>query len=202
MNCTDFEITLSDYVDGNVTVEQRRAIEAHADSCPSCRELLVDVFQAVSFLETCPPVVPPPELITRIVYHAPQGRVRQEGERRGFFSRVFARWLQPVLQPRFAMSMAMTILSFAMLGRCTGIQVQQIKPGDLNPGVLWNNLEDKVLRTWDRTVKYYENLRLVYEVETRLKEMRDEQSTAPTVAPAKNGAQPAGSARSNEDTLK
>ena len=193
MTCAEFDVLLSDYVDGHVTIEQRRVIESHADECESCRELLRDVFQAVGFLEAAEKATPPPELITRIVHHAPRGRLRDESERRGSLSRLFTNWLQPVLQPRFQMSIAMTILSFAMLGRCTGIRVQEIKPADLNPVVLWNNLEDKAFRTWDRTVKYYENLRLVYEVETRLKEIREDQDAASgaKTSPA-NEAKPAG----------
>lgn len=184
MNCAEFEILLSDYVDGTVSIEQRRAVETHADNCAACREFLRDVFQAVSFMDGVEDVAPPPELITQIVYHAPRGRVRDESERRGFFNRAFNKWLQPALQPRFAMGMAMTILSFAMLGRCTGVQVQEIKPADLNPGKLWNNLEDRAYRSWDRTVKYYENLRLVYEIETRLQEIRDQQQAMPAPKPA------------------
>jgi hypothetical protein len=203
MTCAEFEVILSDYVDGTVTVEQRRAVEAHADECANCRELLRDVFQAVSFLEGVEPVAPPPELITRIVYHAPRGRIRDEFEKGGFFHRIFSKWLQPVLQPRFAMSMAMTILSFAMVERCTGIRPQQIKAADLNPVVLWNNLEDKTLRTWDRTVKYYENLRLVYEVETRLNEIREQQDASQGVkTPAQNGANPGARPESKGETRK
>jgi hypothetical protein len=183
MNCAEFESLLSDYVDGSVSIDQRRAIESHADDCSACHELLRDVFQAVAFMDSAEKVAPPPELITRIVYHAPRGRIRDESEYRGFFSRVFTRWLQPVLQPRFAMGMAMTILSFAMLGRCTGVRMQQIKPADLSPGKLWNGVEDRVYRSWDRTVKYYENLRLVYEIETRLQEIRDQQNTMPAPKP-------------------
>jgi anti-sigma factor RsiW len=188
MTCAEFEILLSDYVDGHVTVEQRRQVETHADHCAACRELLRDVFQAVSFLENAAEIVPPPELITRIVYQAPQGKIRGASDQPGFWSKFFSRWLQPVLQPRMAMGMAMTILSFAMLGRCTGLQMQQIRASDLSPGALWNNLEDKLYRSWDRTVKYYENLRLVYEVETRLKELREQQDAEQTNAPAQDGA--------------
>lgn len=188
MKCADFEVLLSDYVDGTISVEDRRAVESHADQCETCRELLRDVFQAVSFLDRVEDVTAPPELITRIVYQAPQGKLRSEAERRGFFSRTFSAWLQPVLQPRFAMGMAMTILSFAMLGRCTGVQLQQIRPADLSPIKVWRSGEDKVYRSWDRTVKYYENLRLVYEVETRLKEIREQQDATGGKTPAKNGA--------------
>jgi hypothetical protein len=194
MTCTEFEVLLVDYVDGAVTVDERRAVEAHTDECPDCREMLRDVFRAVSFLEAAEDVAPPPELITRIAAQAPQGRVKDEFQRRGFVSRIFSNWFQPVLQPRFAMSMAMTILSLAMVERCTGIRTQQIKPEDLNPAVLWNNLEDQAYRTWDRTVKYYENLRLVYEVETALREIREQQDAAPALqSPAQRGANETGS---------
>jgi hypothetical protein len=179
MTCTEFEILLVDYVDGAVSVDERRAVEAHTDICPACREMLRDVFHAVSFLEAADKATPPPELITRIAAQIPQGRVKDEFHRSGFLSRIFSSWLQPVLQPRFAMSMAMTILSLAMVERCTGIRAQQIRPEELSPAVLWNNLEEKAYRTWDRTVKYYENLRLVYEVETALKEIREQQDAAP-----------------------
>lgn len=195
MTCAEFEIVLSDYVDGSVTVDQRRAIEAHADDCAACRELLRDVFHAVTFLERAEEVTPPAELITHLVYHAPKGRIHDEFERRGWWSRAVARWLQPVLQPRMVMSMAMTILSFAMLGKCTGVRIQEITAADLNPAVIWNNLEDKAFRTWDRTVKYYDNLRLVYEMETRLKEMQDTAQGART--PSQNGASPAGGNHDN-----
>jgi anti-sigma-K factor RskA len=198
MTCAEFEIVLSDYVDGAVTVEQRRAVEAHADNCADCRELLRDVFQAVTFLERAGEVAPPAELITHLVYQAPKGRIRNEFDARGWSSGVVARWLQPVLQPRMVMSMAMTILSFAMLGKCTGVRIQEIKAADLNPIVLWNNLEDKTFRTWDRTVKYYDNLRLVYEMETRLKEMRERQETAQgKKTSSQNGAAPAGRNQDN-----
>jgi hypothetical protein len=198
MTCAEFEIVLSDYVDGSVTIDERRAIEAHADNCAACGELVRDVFHAVAFLERADEVTPPAELITHLVYHAPKGRIRDESEKRGWLSRVVVRWLQPVLQPRMVMSMAMTILSFAMLGKCTGVRIQEIKATDLNPAIIWNNLEDKAFRTWDRTVKYYDNLRLVYEMETRLKEMREQQDTAQgKKTSSQNGASPSGGNHDN-----
>jgi hypothetical protein len=73
------------------------------------------------------------------------------------------------------MGMAMTILSFAMLQRCTGIQVQRIQPADLSPVRIWDGIEDKAIRAKDRAVKYYENIRLVYQIETRLKDLQEQQ---------------------------
>lgn len=177
MTCGEFELLLSDYVDASATREERSAVEAHASGCEQCRELLADVSLAVSFMSRAADVTPPPALITRIVYHAPQGRIHDDSEYRGFFSRTFSKWFQPVLQPRVAMGMAMTILSFAMLGRCTGVHVQNITASDLNPKLVWNGLEDKAYRSWDRTVKYYENLRVVYEIETRLQDIRSQEDS-------------------------
>ena len=178
MKCADFEVLLCDYLDGTLAEESRKAVEQHAEACTECRELLHDAAQAVSFMGRAEEIAPPPELITRLVYHAPRGKVRDALDRHSLVSRTFIAWFQPVLQPRFAMGMAMTILSFAMLGRCTGIQLQQIKPADLSPANVWGGVEDKAYRSWDRTVKYYENLRLVYEIETRVKEIREQQNAA------------------------
>jgi anti-sigma factor RsiW len=178
MNCADFENLLADYVDGSLADTQRKAVEEHTASCATCREFMRDVTGALAFLKRADEVLPPPELVTRIAYQAPVGRTRQPFETEGIWSKVSAAWLQPLLRPRFAMGMAMTILSFAMLQRCTGVQVQHIQPADLSPVRIWDGVEDKVIRVKDRAVKYYENIRLVYEIETRLKDLQEQQEMA------------------------
>jgi hypothetical protein len=82
--------------------------------------------------------------------------------------------MEPILQPRYAMGMAFTLLSFAMLGRFAGIEVKGLTLADLDPVKIWTSAEDRATRTWQRGVKYYESLRLVYEIESRVKEWRDE----------------------------
>jgi hypothetical protein len=90
------------------------------------------------------------------------------------------------------MGMAMTILSFAMLGRFAGryagIEMRQIKPSDLNPVAVWTAVEDQALRMWERGVKYYENLRLVYEIQTRLKDWGDQAEVDRSNAAQSKGA--------------
>jgi len=182
MNCTDFEILLADYMDGTLAPAERAAVEAHAASCSSCAELLSDVRGALALIERAPDLVPPSELITRIAFQAPIGRTREPFERQGLLSRLTTRWLQPILQPRLAMGMAMTILSFAMLERCTGVRIQHIQPADLNPVRMWGGVEDKAMRAKDRAVKYYENLRWVYEIETSLRAFEEQQDASETQA--------------------
>ncbi|MFL6465912.1 MAG: anti-sigma factor family protein [Bryobacteraceae bacterium] len=179
MNCAEFEVLLADYLDNTLGAPERAALQQHASSCVGCRDLLNDASGALSFLQRTEEVAVPAELITRIAYQAPAGRVREPFERQGFFSKLISKWLQPVLQPRLVMGMAMTILSFAMLERCTGVRVQQIQAADLNPVRIWGGLEDKTVRLKDRAVKYYENLRWVYEIEVRLGSLQDESETAP-----------------------
>ena len=91
------------------------------------------------------------------------------------------------------MGMAMTVLSFAMLERCTGVHVQHLQAADLNPVRVWNGVEDKALRVKDQVVKYYDNLRVVYEVETHLKDLQEQPaaSAARSLAAQKTDSQKA-----------
>ena len=73
------------------------------------------------------------------------------------------------------MGMAMTVLSFAMLGRLSGIEVRQLKPSDLDPVKVWMAAEDRVHRVWERTVKHYNSLRLVFQIQAQLNEWSEEQ---------------------------
>jgi hypothetical protein len=96
-------------------------------------------------------------------------------------------WFGPVLQPRFAMGMAMTILSFSMLARFAGVEVRQLKPADLKPTAVWSAIDNRAHRTWDQAVKYYENLRLVYEVQTRLQEWTEQEDEERKGAESQSG---------------
>jgi hypothetical protein len=170
MTCADFEVLLCDYVDGTLDAAQRHAIEEHQRECASCAEFARDVTGAVAFMERAEEIDAPPELLTRITFEIPTGGAPKKGWRA-----VFGGWLRPVLQPKFAMGMAMTILSFSMLGRLAGIEARQFRPADLHPARVWAAADDKAHRAWARAVKYYENLRLVYEVRSRLQEWTEQE---------------------------
>jgi len=122
-----------------------------------------------------------------------RGEVHRQAPVAGGLGRWFARWLRPALQPKFAMGMAMTVLSLSMLGRFAGIQVRQLNPADLDPARIVMNIEDRIYRGWLAVVKYYESLRLVYEIQTRIQEWtvpEDDDQAAPgeeAVPPATGG---------------
>ena len=172
MTCADLEILLCDYVDGTLHGEQKSAVEKHLADCRSCAEFAADAGAAVAFVGRVADVVPPQELMTRIVFAAQT--IREKEYKRSPVRRWASGWLEPVFQPRFAMGMAMAVLSFAMMGKFAGIEVRQLKPSDLNPIAVYASAEDRAVKTWGRAVKYYENLRFVYEIQTRLAEWRQE----------------------------
>jgi hypothetical protein len=174
MNCSDLEVLLCDFVDGTLGGEQKSAVEQHLATCPACAELAADSASAIAFMERVAVVVPPAELVTRILFELPLVRRAEHSVSSSAWRRFRAKWLEPVLQPRFAMGMAMTVLSFAMLGRFAGIEVRQLKPADLNPVKVWMAVEDRTHRTWERGLKYYDSLRVVYEIQTRLREWGDQ----------------------------
>ena len=188
MNCADVEILLADYVDGTLAADQKSALESHLPTCAACQELAADIQGAMAFMERASDVTAPPELVTRILFEITSGPshtvVKPSWIRRIFGNSLGGKLLEPVLQPKYAMGMAMTLLSFAMLGRFAGIEVKHLSPADLDPVKIWTAAEDRVSRTWQRGVKYYESLRVVYEIESRVKEWSDDGSAPQTQAPA------------------
>lgn len=193
-NCTDIELLLCDYLDGILPADQKAAFEAHAETCSACTEMVADCRSAMAFVERCETVEPPAPLLTRILNEIPVAKQEQK-RRRGFSARLHS-WFAPVLRPRFAMGMAMTILSFSMLGKFVG-PVKPIKASDLDPIRVISTIDDKIHRGWNNVVKYYENLRFVYEIQTRLREWQQEedqaQSQSKTAAPQeKSGSDASG----------
>jgi hypothetical protein len=52
---------------------------------------------------------------------------------------------------------------------------------------VWGSMEEKAVRVKDRLVKNYENLRVVYEIETRLKDLQQQQDAAQTPSTQNQG---------------
>ena len=90
----------------------------------------------------------------------------------------------PMATPRFAMSFGMAFFSVTMLLNVAGFHVSDLKNADLSV----KGLEKTYYTTQARVVRYYENIRLVYEIESRVRDLRraaqpepkqDENQTAP-----------------------
>jgi hypothetical protein len=146
-------------------------------------------------------VEPPQALTNKILEATHEGwefKLRARGVR-GWINRTFA----PVLKPRFVMGAMMTMMSLTMLSRCAGDPNKPLTAKDLDPIQLWTSLDDRTHRLWDRTVKGYESMRVVYEIKTQLNDWKQQQAEADeaaadahansrrlNAAPGNNGAQP------------
>ena len=166
-DCEAFESALCDYLDGTSAPELRAEMLAHLSQCPACAAYERDVRDAMGLLQLAAPVDPPAMMVNKILFQIP---VRTTGWR-GWVNRLF----EPVMQPRVVMGAMMTVLSLAMMTRCAGVPSRSLSSADLDPVKIWGAFDDRVHRTWDRTVKAYESMRVVYEVRARVHEWRQQQ---------------------------
>lgn len=178
LTCEQFEALLADYIDGelgsSLRAADRAAFEQHLAQCPACAQLTEDAQSALAFMETAADVEPPPALAAKILEATQSGwefKLRARGVR-GWVNRLFA----PVLRPRFVMGAMMTMMSLTMLSRCAGDPRKPMTAADLDPVRLWSSLDDRTQRLWDRTVKSYESMRLVYEIRSQLSEWKQQQA--------------------------
>ena len=166
MTCADFEL------------------ERHLAQCPACAALARDSAAAVAFMERAADVEPAPELITRILFDAPWSKGRKSRASRSWL----AGFVGPVLQPKFYMGMAMTILSLSVLWQFVRPQ-KQLTAADLKPSSVWAGLEDRVYFAKERAVKFVDNLKFVYQIQTMLREWQqqeeEQRSNAGKEAPAR-----------------
>jgi hypothetical protein len=175
LSCAEFEMLLADWIDETLAVPareaERDAFVRHLESCSACAALLEDATSAVAFMERAADVEMPPALVSRILQATNSGweiKLRGKGIS-GWINRTFA----PVLRPRFVMGAVLTLVSMTMLTRCAPNKT--LTAADLDPVRLWTSLDDRTHRIWDRAMKSYESMRLVYEVKSQINEWNEQQ---------------------------
>jgi hypothetical protein len=207
MQCQEFDALLADAVDGVLTGTRLQAFEAHSQSCPSCKPLAARVQAGRQWLKSLAEVEPPAHLVSSILASTtgvdtqrlravvPAGLTRESyghswfDQARGWLDSVASPVWGVVRQPRFAMSFAMVFFAASL-----GLSVVGVKPADLREVSLRPSaIRHAYYSTSGRVVKYYENIRLVYEVESRLREFK-------RAAPAEPG--PATKKDKSNDTSK
>jgi hypothetical protein len=106
----------------------------------------------------------------------------------------FAASMRRFAEPRLLMTAAMAIFSIGLTLSLTGVRISVVKM-DLRPASVRSALEKRIMTASTPIVRYYDHLRFVYELESRVKEMRrssqgegDQQNQAPS----KNNGQPDG----------
>jgi hypothetical protein len=175
MSCAEFETLLADWIDETLAVParevERAAFVRHLESCAACAALLEDASAAVAFMDRAADVEMPPALVSKILQATNSGwefKLRGRGIS-GWINRTFS----PVLRPRFVMGAVLTMVSKTKLTRCA--PSRPFTAADLDPVRLWTSLDDRTHRIWDRAVKSYESMRLVYEVKNQIEDWSEQQ---------------------------
>ena len=95
---------------------------------------------------------------------------------------------QTMLQPRLAMTAAMAFFSIALTLNLTGIRLNQFRASDLKPSTILRTCYE----TKAKVVRYSDNLRVVYELESRVRDLQqnsdDSGQAGSTAAPVEQSA--------------
>jgi hypothetical protein len=220
-HCAQCEAMLADALDGTLSTADQALFDAHMDECGPCAQLLADARRGAAFLEILrhPAPEPPAALLGRILaetsgntIHAvpgiqpvpqpqmvggvatlPPGYAGAGGNVIPFRVRATAAlrrsaFGQIMLQPRLAMTAAMAFFSVALTMNLMGIHPLELRAGDLTPSSL---TRDYHLAN-ARIAQYYEGLRVVYELESRVHDLQAAQDNepAPVGQPAGQSATP------------
>jgi hypothetical protein len=138
-------------------------------------------------MELChsaPELEPSPWLVRKIM-------LATVGERKPSLADRLVAFFRPALQPRFAYGVAMAVFSFSIIVNAAGVNLRHMTFADLNP-FTW---VQKGKRAWylnaARAEKFYYDLRVVIEIESRLRQLRshpEEEQEAPKQEPPAGGS--------------
>src|ERR1700723_867970 len=156
------EDRLSDYLDGTLSGEEAAAFEAHAATCAKCAKLVADVRGLVTRMQKLEPLAAPPMLVTRIV-NATIGPQKQSAG----WKNVLA-WRPAVLQPRFALGLVTVAATILILMYTAGFTPTRWKHADLSPATVLRTANRQAHLTFAKSAKFVNDLRVVYEIQTRL----------------------------------
>ena len=175
MQCGEFDALLSQAIDGTLSGERLAAFEAHGRECQLCGPMLRDAEAGRSWLKTLEEVEPPPALVNNILL-ATSGVAAGKASARATWGERIGRWIDAVVspafavarQPRFAMSFGMAFFTLSVTLSIAGVRPKDLLRVDLRPSAIRRTYYE----TQGRVVKYYENIRFVYEIESRVRQLK------------------------------
>jgi hypothetical protein len=91
-------------------------------------------------------------------------------------------------EPRLLMTAAMAFFSIALTLNLSGVRLSNIRLSDFRPAAVRSFMERRIMTASVPIVRYYDHLRFVYEVESRMRELR--RSTEGDANPTQNNATP------------
>src|SRR3954469_18397043 len=171
MPCSEFDALLMEAVEGKLTGEQAERFRSHSDVCGVCGPLFADAKSGFTWLQSLAEVEPPANLVHNILAATSERDLaasKAAAAKPGFADRVRSLFT-PLLQPRLAGTFAMGFFSLSLLLNVTGVKVSDISKVDLRPSAI----KKTYYATSSRMVRYYENLRIVYELQSKAREIKE-----------------------------
>jgi hypothetical protein len=176
MQCVDCEALLSEVLDGTLQAAALSSFQAHQQSCSVCRSMVEEASAGMHWLKALDVVEPPASLVHNILVHTigtlpAEHAVTAPHEGTGWLERLKGRLASvfaPVATPRFAMSFGMAFFSITMLLSIAGFHAADLRHLDLSS----KSITKAYYSTEAHVVRYYENIRLVYEIESRVRDLR------------------------------
>ena len=174
-NCKISDERLSEYLDGRLSAADASAFATHTADCADCAQLVARVGRLVGQMHELAEIKEPPQLIQNILDATIGPHTPKEGWKNWFS------WVPTLWQPRFAMGIVTVAASLTIVIHSTGITPGKIKRADLNPASLVRSANRQLHLTYARSAKFVNDLRVVYEIQSRLQPAPE---PSPNSAPA------------------
>lgn len=192
LSCEAWEAMLADALDGTLDARDAEAFDAHCKNCGAgCGELLEEAKRGTEWLRFLRETPEAPEgLLEKILVGTTGLPDTPQLAAGGAVALPHQPWLgvsvamlqRHVVESRILMTLAMAFFSIALTLNLTGVRLNQLKLSDLSPSALAASVSHQFYTTSAHLTRYYLNLRIVYELESRVNEMRRD-NTAPAAQP-------------------
>ena len=174
-DCTQLEERLTEYLDSRLAPAELTAADAHARGCARCAEWF-DARRAALWLQKVEKLETPPGLETRILALTTAPRPKPS-----FWAVPGVNWRQ-ALTMRFALGASSAMLSLLLVLNFFGVSLSQVRLADLHPVNLYHAGNRQAYQSYAWSVRFVNDLRVVYEIRSRLEEMQEPVET-PEAAP-------------------
>jgi len=181
--CGQWETLLADALDGLLRPEDEATFTAHMAVCPACTALFEEARRGREWLEFLSPEPEVPAgLLDKILAQTGPGQVAGFGlmASSGHAVPAIPAWQRPgfmgtvrrFAEPRLLMTAAMAFFSIALTLNLTGVHLSDLRVSNLRPSAVRSFMERRLTMASTPIIRYYDHLRFVYEVESRMRELR------------------------------
>jgi Putative zinc-finger len=171
--CDLVEARLSDYLEGLLQGSERAEFEAHVNSCADCVPLVASVRSLVSEIHSMEELETPPRLVYTILDNTLGPRETVTGWQ------AFLNLIRGLATPKFAYGAASVMATLIIILSASGFSLRKPKLADLRPAAIYQSADRGVHKVRARCVKYVSDLRVVYEIQSRLRQDENNLQTTP-----------------------